>query len=174
MSTLYDWAADKQSGMVSAPPSPPTHLDTTNTWDQRAYEERRRQADIYRQSDINPVTGHAPDCACPRCPGWYVERAKLAHQGPQAPVSKPNALTDQVVPVAILMAVFTLCAMVLLPVIAPILALTAASLALVVVSLVVVVIAALVLLGVYVKASRDVVPAAAPKVVRGKVLRRWM
>jgi hypothetical protein len=160
--------------MVSAPPSPPTHLDTTNTWDQRAYEERRRQADIYRPPNVNLVTGHALDCACPRCPGWYVERAKLGHPESQTPDRKPNALTDQVVPVAILMAVFTLCAVVLLPVIAPILALTAVSLALVVVSLVVVVIAALAVLGVYVKASRDVTSAAAPKVVRGRVLRRRM
>lgn len=172
MSTLYDWAADQQFGTSASSTSPPMHPDTTNSWNQEAFEARRRQVGVIQPVQINQVTGHALDCACPRCPGWYAERA-LAAQAPIAPDRRPNPLTDQVVPVSILMAVFTICAVVLLPVIAPILALTAVSLALVVVALVVVVLAALVLLAAYGRTRNDI-GQSAPRIVKGRVLRHRM
>lgn len=69
---------------------------------------------------VNPVTGHGLYCQCSRCPGWYDQRAANAVGISVAPPPRrSNVLLDQVVPVSILMAVFTICAMVLVPVIMP-------------------------------------------------------
>lgn len=66
------------------------------------------------RTDVNPVTGHGAGCLCPRCPSYAARPVE-----PVAPARKPNALLDQVVPVSILLVVFTVCTVVLIPFIAP-------------------------------------------------------
>lgn len=119
---------------------------------------------------LNPVNGHAMDCACSRCPGWYAARMQLgAVQPPMAPARRPNALVDQVIPVVILMVVFSLCSMVLIPVLMPVLALGALSLGLVAVSVTIVSIVGLTLVGTLRRAARE---ESGGRVVRGRVIRR--
>lgn len=112
---------------------------------------------------INPVTGHGRDCECSRCPGWYLDRARLAAaaiEGAARPVTgpqerKPNVLADQVVPVSILLVVFTLCAMVLLPLIVPVLAVATVSVVAVVVSIVALAVVLMAFVGVARRARSD-------------------
>lgn len=126
------------------------------------------------RSAVNPVTKHALDCRCSRCPMWYVDRAELAAGGVAAAPEqrKTNVLTDQVVPVSVLMLVFTACMVVLLPVVAPLVALAAVSVVAVVTSVVALAVAALVLLAAFTRTRGDIGPAPASSVIRGRILRR--
>jgi hypothetical protein len=77
---------------------------------------------------VNPVNGHGQGCLCPQCPGWYDNRMQLLTRSPVdvvPPARRPNVLVDQVVPVAALMAMVTVCGLVLLPVVVPLLAVSA-------------------------------------------------
>lgn len=80
--------------------------------------------------NANPVTGHVVGCACSRCPGWYEARVREVNvtRPSVAPAARqPRPLVDQVVPVAVLMVVFTLCSVVLVPVVTPLIGLAAVS-----------------------------------------------
>lgn len=162
MSDVYDWAAEEQA--------------ERQEW-QESYMPRRTAEVAQRaeaQPRLNPINRHAADCGCSRCPGWYEARARMAvaAHAYAEPVVKPVAprpLVDQVVPVAILMVVFTMCMAVLLPILTPMLALGAVSLALVAVSLVVVVVAALGFM-LFVLRARHAVGGA--NVVKGRVVGR--
>lgn len=169
MSKLYDLEAD--GGWTSRQPR--VAEPTEREW-REAYMPRRSAQVAQRQGhEINPVNGHALECACPACPGWYEARARMAvaaqaYSEPVVQPRQPRPLTDQVVPVAILMVVFTMCMAVLLPILTPMLALGAVSLALVAVSLVVVVVAALGFMIFVMRARREV----GGNVIRGRVLKR--
>lgn len=169
MSDVYDWAADE---VAQAEP----------TWAE-SYMPRRsaqvaqiRAQDVERggpQDRLNPINRHALDCGCPTCPGWYEARARMAvaahaYAEPVVKEVQPRPLVDQVVPVAILMVVFTMCMAVLLPILVPMMALGAVSLALVAVSLVVVVTCALGFMVFVLRVKRD----TGGQVVRGQVLKR--
>jgi len=130
---LYDWQADP--GFLTMP---------ADTADRGAVEVRAVPAQPGR---TNAVTGHGLDCACSRCPGWYQQRANLTQDHmvrdlertrvvPQPRQTRP--LTDLILPWSMLMATFTICAVVLLPVVMPFVALGSMSLGLVAVSLAVV------------------------------------
>lgn len=163
MSDVYDWEAEE--------------LRHRQEW-QESYTPRRT-AEVDRiqrgeaQPRLNPVNRHALDCACPSCPGWYEARARMAvaAQAFAEPVVKPVAqrpLYDVVLPVAVLMMVFSLCAMVLLPVVMPFVAMGIALTGFIVVCLCILGGMGLVAFGMFRRAARE---AGAP-VVRGKVLRR--
>jgi NADH:ubiquinone oxidoreductase subunit 3 (subunit A) len=94
--------------------------------------------------------------------------AAHAYAEPVVKEVQPRPLVDQVVPVAILMVVFTMCMAVLLPILVPMMALGAVSLALVAVSLVVVVTCALGFMVFVLRVKRD----TGGQVVRGQVLKR--
>lgn len=169
MDKLYDLEAE--GGWTS--PQTQVAEPTEREW-RESYMPRRSAQVAQRQGyEVNPINQHALDCGCSRCPGWYEARARMAvaAQAYAEPVVKevqPRPLTDQVVPVAILMVVFTMCMAVLLPIITPMLALGAVSLALVAVSLVTIVVAAMGFMVFVMRAKREV----GPKVVKGTVLRR--
>ena len=179
MQTPYDLEQDGGWTSQPAPVAEPTggHQGVSADEWRESYMPRRSAQVAKRQGyQINPVNGHSVECACPACPGWYEARARMAvaAQAYAEPVVKerqPRPLTDQVVPVSILMVVFTICAVVLLPVVTPMLALGAVSLALVAVSLVVVVTAALGFM-IFVMRARREVGTPAGRVVRGNVLKR--
>ena len=194
MPQLYDWAADTQSGMQeAAPPAQPLPVadwvNTTNSWDPTRSDARRtaqvERAQQRQVAGVNPVNGHALDCECSRCPGWYAARARLAAEslanplnttGPATPPERAaRPLQDQVIPVAVLMTVFTICAVVLLPVVVPLIALTAMSLALITVSLITVVVAMLGFMVFVMRARREVGSApsrSSRQTVVGKIVGR--
>lgn len=159
MTELYDWAADEQADRTA--------------W-QESYMPRRTAQVAHRPStEVNAQNGHALDCGCPRCPGWYEARARMAvaAQAFSEPVVAPRAarpLVDVVLPVAVLMMVFSLCAMVLLPVIMPFVALGIALTGFIVICLCILGGMGLVGLTMFRRAARE----AGGPVIRGKVLRR--
>lgn len=120
MSELYDLEAE--GGWTS--PESQVARPTEREWRESYMPRRSAQVAARPQHEINPVNGHALDCACVKCPGWYEARARMvvAAQAYSEPVVKPVAprpLMDVVLPVSVLMVVFSLCAMVLLPVVMP-------------------------------------------------------
>lgn len=155
MNDVYDWAAVE--------------------W-QESYMPRRTAEVANRLGavpQVNHLNGHALDCGCPRCPGWYGARARMAvaasaYAEPVVKPVQPRPLTDVVLPVAVLMVVFSLCAMVLLPVVMPFVAMGVALTGFVVVCLCILGGMGLVAFGMFRRAARE---SGAP-VVRGKVLRR--
>jgi len=134
MPELYDWQADTRFDWeLSARPS-------EGQMERRAYS---RPESAQPTGRVNAVNGHGAGCECPQCPGWYVARARMGEQAflstaPPAPAPRP--LLDQVVPVACLMGITTVCGLVLVPVVVPVLAvgLTAIIVALVVLAVTVV------------------------------------
>lgn len=165
MQEIYDWAADEA---VDRPPTPrfgPVEPDPMKVME------------AYRAAGLNQVTGHARGCICPQCPGWYEMRTRGFAPEPDPrvvpPARKPNALVDQVIPVSVLMMVFTTCATVLIPVIAPLLGLAVVGLIGVVVAIVSLVVVTLVLLAVYRRFAKDVGGVTkGARVVRGEVVAR--
>lgn len=153
MPNFYDWTKD----------------EVVNTAPRTGHGELVPQAAVLPQAArTNAVTGHGLDCRCPKCPGWYVDRAQRA-EGPAPAPRAPRPLVDQVVPVAVLMMVFTLCAVVLVPVITPLVAISALSLGLVAVAICVVTVVALTLVLVLRRASREF--TGAPRTtVRGRIM----
>lgn len=131
MPEIYDWQADtRQAADWGYQPRPAAPLVPV------------RPSEVER---VNAVNGHGAGCECPQCPGWYVARARDAHAGafpsshvPQERAARP--LLDQVVPVACMMGMTTVCGLVLVPVVLPVLAvgLTAIIVALVVLAITVV------------------------------------
>lgn len=161
MSEFYDWAADEQAQRTE--------------W-QQSYMPRRT-ADLERRPSgapaVNIANGHAIDCGCPRCPGWYEARARMAvaAQAYAEPVVKevrPRPLVDVVLPVSVLMMVFSLCSMVLLPVVMPFVAMGVALTGFIVICFCILGAMGLTGLVMFRRAARE----AGGSTVRGKVLRR--
>lgn len=166
MPQFYDQAQDEQVEAMGRGGWQPTVVE--RHYAPTAYRPRR--------SDLNPVTGHGRDCECPSCPGWYEQRTRLANQAPEArsttPTRQPRPLTDQVVPVAILMMVFTVCCLVLIPVITPMLALGSMSLALMAVSLTVVALVGLSVLRVVRQTPHEVNDVPRKRTIIGQLINR--
>lgn len=170
---FYDQALDRPEQGRGEQPGYPT-LD--EHWVPQTLAQRPANR-VEVQPRLNPVNGHVQGCVCSMCPGWYVERAKMAAgYAPEpragAPARQPRPLTDQVIPVSILMVVFTLCAMVLLPVITPFVAIGAMSLALMTVSLVVVCAVGLSVLRVVRQTPREVDDAPRKRTIIGQLINR--
>lgn len=169
MSKLYDLEAD--GGWTSRQPR--VAEPTEREW-RESYMPRRSAQVAQRQGhEINPVNGHALDCACPACPGWYEARARMAvaAQAYSEPVVKPvqpRPLMDVVLPVSVLMMVFSLCAIVVIPVVTPLVLMSAMGLGLIAVCFAIIAVVGLALVGVVRRTARD---AGAP-VIRGRVLKR--
>lgn len=169
MSELYDLEAE--GGWTS--PESRVAEPTEREW--RESYMPRRSAQVAQRSgfEVNPVNGHALDCACVKCPGWYEARARMAvaaqaYSEPVVPKREARPMIDVVLPVSVLMVVFSLCAIVVLPVVMPFVALGAMSLGLVAVALCVVAVSGLGLAMTVRRSARD---AGAP-VIRGRVLKR--
>lgn len=172
MSDLYDLEAEGGWTSPQAQVAEPTERE----WNESYMPRRSAQVAKRAGHEVNPTNGHALDCGCTRCPGWYEARARMAvaAQAYSEPVVKevrPRPLTDQVVPVAILMVVFTLCAMVLLPVVMPFVAMGVALTGFIVICMCILGALGLTALGMFRRAARD---AGGPtgSVVRGRVLKR--
>ena len=178
MSELYDLEAE--GGWTS--PEPRVARPTDEEW--RAAYMPRRSAQVAEwqkrdpagaQPRINPVNGHALDCACSRCPGWYEARARMAvaAQAYSEPVVKPvqpRPLMDSV-----LMMVFSLCAIVVIPVVTPLVLMSAMGLGLIAVCFAIIAVVGLALVGVVRRTAREAAPVArAPRgqTIVGKVLGR--
>lgn len=183
MSELYDLEAE--GGWTS--PEPRVARPTDEEW--RAAYMPRRSAQVAEwqkrdpagaQPRINPVNGHALDCACSRCPGWYEARARMAvaAQAYSEPVVKPvqpRPLMDVVLPVSVLMMVFSLCAIVVIPVVTPLVLMSAMGLGLIAVCFAIIAVVGLALVGVVRRTAREAAPVArAPRgqTIVGKVLGR--
>ncbi|QNJ57720.1 membrane protein [Streptomyces phage Keanu] len=176
MSELYDLAQDggwtSHPGQVAGP--------TEREW-RESYIPRRSAQVAKRQGyEVNPVNGHALECACPQCPGWYEARARMAvaAQAYSEPVVKPVAprpLMDVVLPVAVLMMVFSLCAIVVIPVVTPLVLMSAMGLGLIAVCFAIIAVVGLALVGVVRRTAHEAAPVArAPRgrTIVGKVLGR--
>lgn len=162
MSDVYDWAAEEQT--------------ERQEW-QSSYMPRRTAEVAQRgeaQPRLNTTNGHALDCGCPKCPGWYEARARMAvaahaYAEPVVEPVKPRPMMDVVLPVSVLMMVFSLCSMVLLPVVMPFVAMGVALTGFIVVCLCILGGMGLVGFGMMRRAARE---AGGGSTVRGKVLRR--
>lgn len=146
---IYDWAQD----------------EVTDRW-----LNQQARVDIRQGGSVNPVTGHGNDCMCPRCPGWYADRVS-SRGSALAPERRPNVLIDQVVPVSILMAMVTVCSVVLIPVIAPLLGLAVVGMVVIVGALIGLTVCLLILWSVFRRTNPD-----GPAVIKGEVVRRrsWL
>lgn len=166
MNSPYDWA--KETEWTSAPePNPPVYDWTDDAMRTANMVVRTRRS----TPPVNAVTGHGVDCRCSKCPGWYDDRAAKAAGVPRvAPAPRTSRpLTDVVLPVAVLMCVFTMCMAVLLPILTPLVALSALSLGLVAVSIAVIAVVGLVLAGMVRRTARE---TGEIRVVRGRVVKR--
>jgi len=164
MPELYDWQAD-----------------TRHDWDRSvrpsegAQMARREPGPVWapQATDrLNAVNGHGAGCECPQCPGWYNARARagvpLYGPGVVPPEQRPRPLLDQVVPVMCLMAMVTVCGLVLVPVVVPVLAIGVTAL---VVALVVLAVTLVGVLAVFGRTSVRRDAAQGVQVVRGHVVR---
>lgn len=157
MPELYDWQADARQAADWLNASPPA-----------APLVPVRPSAVER---VNAVNGHGGGCECPQCPGWYVARARDAHAGVSAHVPPPVAprpLLDQVVPVMCLMAMVTVCGLVLVPVVIPVLAV---GLTAIIVSLVVLAVTVVGVLAVLGRSSVRREAAQGYNVIQGQVER---
>lgn len=146
-----------------------------DVYDWSAEEHRRQSAPIARREtgSVNPVNGHGRGCECAQCPGWYERRAVMVERShgmdveyPAPRERRPNALVDQVIPVSILMAMVTVCGLVLLPVVVPLLAISA----MMIVALAIVIVAG----AVAVVCAVGVLKRHGRQPIRGEVVRgRW-
>lgn len=166
MQSPYDWERESDWTPVREPTPP------VADWADDALRVTNALARRSSPQAVNAVTGHGLDCRCSRCPGWYADRVQAVGTHvdrayvPAQRAARP--LVDVVLPVAVLMCVFTICAVVLLPVVTPLVALSALSLGLVAVCICVVSIVALSLAVVVRRTTRD---AGGVRVVRGKVVK---
>lgn len=143
-------------------------------------EQRYQSAEVIPRttrpvSPVNPVTGHAMDCVCPRCPGWYEARQRgivvdpmTQQQPPMVQARRGSALLDQVIPVCCLLAMVTVCGTVLLPVAMPMVAMGVVMVIAMVVAVVVGALVALYLLGVIRRESRN----QGGQSIRGELVRQ--
>lgn len=176
MSELYDLEAE--GGWTS--PESRVAEPTEREW--RESYMPRRSAQVAQRSgfEVNPVNGHALDCACVKCPGWYEARARMAvaAQAYSEPVVKPVAprpLMDVVLPVSVLMMVFSLCAIVVIPVVTPLVLMSAMGLGLIAVCFAIIAVVGLAMMGVVRRTAReatDVPRARRGKTIVGQVLGR--
>jgi hypothetical protein len=182
VSELYDLEADGGWTSRQSQVAEPTEREWRDAYMPRrsAQVAKMQEQAMTRgqaQPGLNPVNGHALDCACVKCPGWYEARARMAvaAQAYAEPTVKPVAprpLTDQVVPVAILMVVFTLCAVVLLPVVMPFVAMGVALTGFIVVCMCILSGLGLIGFGMVRRAAREAQDGSRGTTVRGRVLRR--
>lgn len=169
MSDLYDLAQD--GGWTSHPEQ--VAEPTEREWRESYMPRRSAQVAKKAGHEINPVNGHALDCACVKCPGWYEARARMAvaaqaYAEPVVAPRQPRPLMDVVLPVSVLMMVFSLCAIVVIPVVTPLVLMSAMGLGLISVCFAVIAVVGLALAGVVRRTARD---AGAP-VIPGRVLKR--
>lgn len=172
MSDLYDLEAD--GGWTSPSAQEWTEAYMPRRSAQVAVAQEQAVSRGQAAPDLNPVNGHALSCACSSCPGWYEARARMAvaAQAFAEPVVKPVAprpLNDVVLPVAVLMVVFSLCSMVLLPVIMPFVAMGVALTGFIVVSMCILSGMGLIAFGMMRRTARE---SSRASVVSGRVLRR--
>lgn len=110
---FYDWAtaeADLADDPIPGQRPGPTQIPGPRVTDAvEVYTPRVLER-------VNPVNGHGSGCLCRQCPASARE---LAQGQPVTEPKKANALMDQVVPISILMAVFTICMVTLIPFVAP-------------------------------------------------------
>lgn len=111
---VYDWLAEEQRARSR---------EARADW---LVDERNRRADLEnrRSNQVNPVNGHGWSCECRQCPAGLTSGQAGSPAG-LTPARRPNVLVDQVVPVCVLMAMVTVCGLVLLPVVVPLLAISA-------------------------------------------------
>ena len=143
-------------------------------YDWLAEEQRQPVAPVVRREtgSVNPVNGHGRGCVCPQCPGWYERRAAMVDASHAREITgrvvpeprRPNVLVDQVVPVSILMAMVTVCGLVLLPVVVPLMAISAV--------LIVAVAIVMVAGAVAVIYAVNAIKSGHREIVRGEVVRR--
>lgn len=169
MKDLYDLESDGGWTSHQARVAEPTD----EQWRQSYLPRRSAQVAQRAGYEVNPVNGHALDCACVKCPGWYEARARMAaasaaYAEPVVAPRQPRPMMDVVLPVAVLMMVFSLCAMVLLPVVMPFVAMGVALTGFIVICMCILGGLGLTAFGMFRRAARD---AGAP-VVRGRVLKR--
>lgn len=181
MNDLYDLEAD--GGWTSRQPrvaEPNVEMWRQSYMPRRSAQVAQMATRDGAQPRLNPVNGHALDCACPSCPGWYEARARMAvaAQAYSEPVVKPvqpRPLMDVVLPVSVLMMVFSLCAIVVIPVVTPLVLMSAMGLGLIAVCIAIIAVVGLVLVGVMRRAAHEVAPVArAPRrrTIVGQVLGR--
>lgn len=176
MSELYDLEAEGGWTSPQAQVAGPTEREWLESY------APRRSAQVAKRAgyEVNPVNGHALDCACVRCPGWYEARARMAvaAQAYSEPVVKPvqpRPLMDVVLPVAVLMMVFSLCAIVVIPVVTPLVLMSAMGLGLIAVCFAIIAVVGLALVGVVRRTAHEAAPATrAPRrrTIVGQVLGR--
>lgn len=169
MSDLYDLEAE--GGWTS--PQTRVAEPTDREWNESYMPRRSAQVAKRAGHEVNPTNGHALDCGCTRCPGWYEARARMAvaaqaYSEPVVAPRQPRPMMDVVLPVSVMMMVFSLCAMVLLPVVMPFVAMGVALTGFIVICMCILAGLGLTGLAMVRRAARD---AGAP-VVRGRVLRR--
>lgn len=176
MSDLYDLEAEGGWTSPQAQVAEPTERE----WRESYMPRRSAQVANRSSHEVNPVNGHALDCACVRCPGWYEARARMAvaAQAFSEPVVKPVAprpLMDVVLPVSVLMMVFSLCAIVVIPVVTPLVLMSAMGLGLIAVCFAIIAVVGLVLVGVVRRTAHEAAPVSrAPRrrTIVGQVLGR--
>lgn len=176
MNDLYDLEAD--GGWTSREPQ--VAGPTDEQWRQSYLPRRSAQVAKRAGYEVNPVNGHALDCACVKCPGWYEARARMAaasaaYAEPVVAPRPPRPLMDVVLPVAVLMMVFSLCAIVVIPVVTPLVLMSAMGLGLIAVCFAVIAVVGLSLALVARRTAHEAAPA--PRVSRrstivGQVLGR--
>lgn len=191
MSELYDLEADggwtSRQSRVAVPTERELEAlrDRADAWAQ-AYMPRRsaqvarmQERDLVRgeaKPRLNPVNGHGLECACVKCPGWYEARARMAvaaqaYSEPVVPPRQSRPLVDVVLPVCVLMVVFSLCAVVVLPVVTPLVLMSAMGLGLIAICFAVIAVVGLSLAVVVRRTAREAVPAPR-RTIQGRVVRR--
>jgi hypothetical protein len=176
VSDLYDLEAE--GGWTS--PESRVARPTEREWNESYLPRRSAQVAERARYEVNPTNGHALDCGCVKCPGWYEARARMAvaAQAYSEPVVKPVAprpLMDVVLPVSVLMVVFSLCAMVLLPVVMPFVAMGVALTGFIVICMCILSGLGLVAFGMVRRAAReaqDAPRASKRRAIVGRVLGR--
>lgn len=86
-------------------------------------QQSTRAPAVRTAGKVNPITGHASTCVCPKCPGWY--EARVSAEQSASPNRRGSVLLDQVIPVCLLLAMVTVCGLILIPVIVPLVAVSA-------------------------------------------------
>lgn len=146
-------------------------------YDWLAEEQRHQAAPLIKRAEtgVNPVNGHGRGCECSQCPGWYDRRDALTPRelhtraihtrgGVAADRGRSAVLFDQIIPVCCLLAMVTVCGLVLLPVVVPLMAISA----MMIVALAIVVVAG----AVAVVYAVNAVKRSQRRTIRGEV-ERW-
>lgn len=166
---VYNWEADQW-------------VDTNQQPDWAAVtmpDPHRAQVVPQQTTAVNPVNGHGRGCACPQCPGWQPAReARPVEPRPGStapPAREPRPLVDQVIPAACLMAMVTVCALILLPVITPLLTALMMSMVAIIGGVVALAVVVVVLASVSRRHGKETPGAGGeslPRVIRSRVIGR--